>query len=68
MDSGPDTAPDCSAPDYRRPRRLVPAVWLLAIDLVFVPAGRIPPTYLLDAAMEVGWLAAWARQIAREHS
>ncbi|WP_341684306.1 hypothetical protein REK76_05875 [Nocardia farcinica] len=47
---------------------LVPAVWLLAIDLVFVPAGRIPPTYLLDAAMEVGWLAAWVRQIAREHS
>jgi hypothetical protein len=32
---------------------------LLAIDLVHVPAGRIAPTYLLDAAAEACWLAAW---------
>ncbi|PVG83277.1 hypothetical protein DDE18_08245 [Nocardioides gansuensis] len=38
------------------------AASLLVIDLVFVPRGRIRWTYLLDAAMEVGWLAAWARQ------
>ncbi|TDE09717.1 hypothetical protein [Jiangella asiatica] len=36
------------------------AAWLLAIDLVYVPAGRLRWTYLLDAAAEAGWLAAWA--------
>lgn len=37
------------------------ALTLLAIDLVFVPAGRIRWTYLLDAALEVGWLGLWAK-------
>ncbi|MFE1196711.1 hypothetical protein [Streptomyces olivaceoviridis] len=37
------------------------AVTLLAVDLVYVPLGRIRPTYLLDAAMQAGWLAAWWR-------
>jgi hypothetical protein len=37
------------------------ALTLLAVDLVFVPAGRIRWTYLLDAALEVGWLGLWAR-------
>ncbi|MFE0331766.1 hypothetical protein ACWEWI_27775 [Streptomyces sp. NPDC003753] len=37
------------------------AVTLLAVDLVYVPRGRIRPTYLLDAAMQAGWLAAWWR-------
>ncbi|MEV5170611.1 hypothetical protein AB0L10_05830 [Streptomyces flaveolus] len=37
------------------------AVTLLAVDLVYVPLGRIRPTYLLDAAMQAGWLAAWCR-------
>src|SRR6266542_3526957 len=32
---------------------------LLAIDLVNVPAGRISRVYLVDAAMEAAWLAAW---------
>lgn len=45
---------------------LVTASWLLTIDLVFVPKGRIPKTYLLDAAMEVGWLAAWWRQASQD--
>ncbi|HEX4813003.1 MAG TPA: hypothetical protein VFV66_09645 [Nonomuraea sp.] len=34
---------------------------LLAVDLVYVPAGRIRPTYLLDAAAEAAWLYAWTR-------
>jgi hypothetical protein len=33
---------------------------LLAIDLIYAPPRRIPATYLLDAALELGWLAAWA--------
>ncbi|MEU6665585.1 hypothetical protein [Streptomyces sp. NPDC046727] len=37
------------------------AVTLLAVDLVYVPIGRIRPTYLLDAAMQAGWLLAWRR-------
>jgi hypothetical protein len=37
------------------------AVTLLAVDLVYVPRGRIRPTYLLDAAMQTGWLVAWWR-------
>jgi hypothetical protein len=32
---------------------------LRAVDLVFVPRGRIRGTYLIDAAMEIGWIAAW---------
>jgi hypothetical protein len=36
------------------------ALTLLAIDLVFVPAGRIRWTYLVDAALEAGWLGLWA--------
>ena len=35
------------------------AVVLLTIDLVYVPRGRIAPTYLIDALMEAGWLMAW---------
>ncbi|SEB84986.1 hypothetical protein [Streptomyces melanosporofaciens] len=38
---------------------LTTALTLLAIDLVYVPKGRIRPTYLLDAAMEAGWITAW---------
>ncbi|RNG30748.1 hypothetical protein EEJ42_09445 [Streptomyces botrytidirepellens] len=33
---------------------------MLATDLTYVPKGRIRPTYLLDAAMETGWITAWA--------
>jgi hypothetical protein len=36
------------------------ALTLLAIDVVFVPAGRIRWTYLIDAALEAGWLGLWA--------
>jgi hypothetical protein len=37
------------------------ALTLLAVDLVYVPKGRIRPTYLLDAAMQTGWITAWLR-------
>ena len=36
------------------------AATLLAIDLIYAPPRRIPATYLIDAAAEVGWLVAWA--------
>ena len=38
------------------------AATLAAIDLVYAPTGRISKMYLLDAAMEVGWILAWIRQ------
>jgi hypothetical protein len=40
----------------RRYRRL-----LAAIDLVYVPAGRISKMYLLDAVAELGWILARRR-------
>jgi hypothetical protein len=38
------------------------ATTLAAIDLVYVPRGRISPSYLLDAVAEVGWLLRGPRQ------
>ncbi|GAA4092401.1 hypothetical protein [Nonomuraea soli] len=38
---------------------LATASTLLAIDLVYVPLGRVRPTYLLDAAAEAAWIRAW---------
>ncbi|MGW6244615.1 hypothetical protein [Streptomyces roseolus] len=37
------------------------ALTFLAIDLVYVPRRVIPATYLMDAAKEIAWLAAWWR-------
>ena len=37
------------------------AATLAAIDLVYVPRGRLRWTYLVDAAMELAWITAWAR-------
>ncbi|MFE0737217.1 hypothetical protein [Streptomyces sp. NPDC058855] len=37
------------------------ALTFLAVDLVYVPRGRIRPTYLMDAAKEIAWLVAWWR-------
>ncbi|MEU5321177.1 hypothetical protein AB0G67_31150 [Streptomyces sp. NPDC021056] len=37
------------------------AVTLPAVDVVYVPRGRIRPTSLLEAAMQAGWPAAWWR-------
>jgi hypothetical protein len=52
------------SPEGRRLARRVgagAAMTLLAVDLVYVPRGRIPSTYLIDAAVEIGWIAAWAQ-------
>ena len=37
------------------------AAVLAAVDLTYAPTGRISRMYLLDAAIEVGWIAAWLR-------
>jgi hypothetical protein len=34
---------------------------LLAIDLIYVPKGRISKMYLLDAVVEAAWITAWLR-------
>ncbi|MFI9150229.1 hypothetical protein [Streptomyces sp. NPDC053367] len=48
-------------PAHARRIGLGTAVTLLGVDLVYVPKGRIRPTYLLDAAMQAGWIYAWLR-------
>ena len=35
------------------------AAVLAAIDLIYVPIGRISKMYLADAAVEIGWIVAW---------
>ena len=37
------------------------AAGLAAIDVVYVARRRISPSYLVDAAIEIGLLAAWAQ-------
>ncbi|MEV5436497.1 hypothetical protein AB0K80_10740 [Streptomyces sp. NPDC052682] len=54
-------APDPQGPAHARRVGLGTALTLLAVDLVYVPKGRIRPTYLLDAAMQTGWITAWLR-------
>jgi hypothetical protein len=54
-------APAPQGPVQARRIGLGTAFTLLAVDLVYVPKGRIRPTYLLDAAMQTGWIAAWLR-------
>lgn len=58
-------ASDEQGPAHARRIGLGTALTLLAVDLVYVPKGRIRPTYLLDAAMQTGWIAAWLRSAAR---
>jgi hypothetical protein len=52
-----------SADGLRQARRLSvgTAAVLAAIDLIYVPSGRISKMYLLDAALEVAWIMAWFR-------
>jgi hypothetical protein len=52
-----------TAGGVRQARRLGvgTAAVLAAIDLVYVPARRISKMYLVDAAIEVGWIIAWYR-------
>ncbi|MBG0826653.1 hypothetical protein HS041_02540 [Planomonospora sp. ID67723] len=42
------------------------AATLLAIDMIYVPRGRIRATYLLDAAAEAAWLAVWRRRTGHD--
>src|SRR3954470_21869504 len=55
-------------PAHARRIGLGTAVTLLAVDLVYVPKRRIRPTYLLDAAMQTGWIAAWLRAAGGKES
>ncbi|WP_370615169.1 hypothetical protein [Mumia sp. Pv 4-285] len=50
-----------TAEDWRHSRRLgiSTATTLLAIDLIYVPRGRIRWTYLIDAAEETALIAGW---------
>lgn len=52
-----------TADGVRQARRLGvgTAAVLAAIDLVYVAAQRISKMYLVDAAVEVGWILAWYR-------
>lgn len=52
-------------PAHARRVGLGTALTLLAVDMVYVPRGRIRPTYLLDAAMQSGWITAWLRTTRR---
>jgi hypothetical protein len=56
-------AASSSADSIRQARRLGlgTAAVLAAVDLVYVPAGRISKMYLVDAAFEIGWILAWRR-------
>lgn len=36
------------------------AATLATIDLIYAPRGRISKVYLLDAVLELGWIALWA--------
>jgi hypothetical protein len=54
-------APGRHGPAQARRIGLGTALTLLAVDLVYVPKGRIRPTYLLDAAMQTAWIGAWLR-------
>ena len=38
------------------------ATTLAAVDLVYGATGRISRVYLLDAALELAWIAAWSRR------
>lgn len=53
--------------DWPHARRIgiATAATLLAVDVVYVPRGRIRWTYLLDAAEEAALLAAWAAATRR---
>ena len=48
-------------PEDARRVGLGTAVVLAAIDLRYAPPGRISRVYLVDAAMQLAWIAAWRR-------
>lgn len=55
------TKPTAESVRHARRIGMGTAATLLAIDLIYVPTGRIRPTYLGDAAMEAAWLLAWSK-------
>jgi hypothetical protein len=55
------TSPTASGVRQARRLGVGTAAVLAAIDLVYVPAGRISKMYLVDAAIEVGWIIAWGQ-------
>ena len=44
------------------------ALWLAAIDLRYALTGRISKVYLIDAALELGWVAAWGATLRTARS
>ena len=56
-------ATSSSPGSMRQARRLGvgTAAVLAAVDMIYVPAGRISKMYLVDAAVEVAWIMAWYR-------
>ncbi|GAT64604.1 hypothetical protein HS048_16120 [Planomonospora sp. ID91781] len=54
--------------EHARRVGIATAATLLAIDLVYVPRGRIRATYLLDAAAEAAWILLWSRRRAGRRS
>ena len=55
------TSSACSSVRQARRLGVGTAAVLAAIDLVYVPAGRISKMYLVDAAVELAWILAWRR-------
>ena len=55
------TSPTASGVRQARRLGVGTAAVLAAIDLVYVPARRISKMYLVDAAIEVGWIIAWGQ-------
>ncbi|MEU8917295.1 hypothetical protein [Streptomyces nigrescens] len=51
--------PECLA--QARRIGLGTALTLLAIDLVYLPTGKVRRSHALDAVIEAGWLVAWWR-------
>lgn len=54
-----------TSPKTSRALGLGTALWLAAVDVRYASKGRISKVYLLDAALELGWTAAWASTSAR---
>jgi hypothetical protein len=57
----PQLSTDQAALPVVRRLSLATAGTLLAVDCTYALRGRISKTYLLDAVVEAGWIAAWLR-------
>ncbi|WP_406858771.1 hypothetical protein ABZO31_00330 [Streptomyces sp. HUAS MG47] len=54
-------APTVEGMRHARRTGIGTALTFLAVDVMYVPRGRISPAYLMDVAKEITWLIAWAR-------